>query len=223
MTLHPAARFDWERLVRRCCLPSTTKLVAYAMATYADADGSRVFPGATRLAAVTGLSERSVRGALGNLRDLGLIERTTKGGMRGTRAFADVHQLTIPDDLLERMDLLTVDEEAAPNRQPVPAAADPQPAAPACWGSPSRQLTTSQPAAPSSQPAADDTPTGRSCTPPTHYQPLTEPKTRTPVVPLGAEPPTAREGTRCEKYGHEFSGWPCLACASEAKEARHAS
>jgi hypothetical protein len=38
-------RYEWERLVRRCRLPATTKLVAAMMAHYANRDGSRIYPG----------------------------------------------------------------------------------------------------------------------------------------------------------------------------------
>src|SRR5437763_8406128 len=57
------SRYEWERWIRRCQLTPTVKLVAFVMAQYAARDGSRIYPGVNRLAAVTGLSERSVRSA----------------------------------------------------------------------------------------------------------------------------------------------------------------
>ncbi|WP_157519485.1 helix-turn-helix domain-containing protein [Modestobacter sp. Leaf380] len=224
MSVENAGRFEWERVFRRCRLPSTTKAVGFAMATYADGDGSRIYPGAARLAAVTGLSERSVRGALTNLRDLGLVHRTVKGGMRGTHAFADVYQLQIPADLLERFDLLTTDEEVVPNRQQLPPGPRSQPAAAAGTSSPNRQLSAPQPAAPSSQPAAHAPQPAAAAAHHLRDQPPTSTTTRTTVVQIPTHPQTARANPRCNKHGHEFSGWPCTACASETKGARrHAS
>lgn len=157
---YKVSRYDWERWVRRCILPSSTKLVAFVMATYAARDGSRIFPGVTRLAATTGLSERTVRTALGNLRDVGLIERVYPGGRRGTQAFADVHRLAIPADLLTRVETLNPEEDALPRRQPLPPGKPPK-------GNPNRQMSASQPATDDAQPATDDIPTGNGCTPTT--------------------------------------------------------
>lgn len=154
------SRYEWERWVRRCILPSSTKLVAFVMATYAARDGSRIFPGVTRLAATTGLSERTVRTALGNLRDVGLIERVYPGGRRGTQAFADVHRLAIPADLMDRAPMLNPDEDAVPKRQQLPPGKPDRDV-------PNRQMSASQPATDDAQPATDDIPTGNGCTPTT--------------------------------------------------------
>lgn len=157
-------RYEWERLVRRVKLGAPAKSVAAHLAQYADRDGSRVYPGATRLATVTELSERSVRGALKKLREEGWIERVEKGGHRGTQAFTDVYRLTIPVDALQQTEMVDVDEAPVPNLHEVPPGPDSQPAPHA-----------SQPAGGAAQPAPDDIPTGTRCTPPTHlpttYQP----------------------------------------------------
>ena len=158
------SRYEWERWVRRCILPSSAKLVAFVMATYAARDGSRIFPGVARLAATTGLSERTVRTALGILRDVGLIERVYPGGRRGQQAFADVHRLAIPADLTTRVEMLNPDEDALPKRQPLPSGKPRK-------NVPNRQLTTSQPATDDAQPATDDIPTGNGCTPTAHVSP----------------------------------------------------
>lgn len=157
-------RYDWERIVRRAQLPAPVKLVAFVMATYADRDGSRVYPGVARLVAVTGLSERSVRNALKVLRDKGLIQRVYKGGHRGVNAFTDVHRLAIPAELFETVEMLGPDEVAAP--QPAPRAA---------WDGSQPAGGASQPAPRASQPAGGAVPTGTTCTPPvsttTNHQP----------------------------------------------------
>ena len=168
-------RYEWERVVRRCVLPSPVKTVAAYLAQYANANGSKVYPGVARLAAVTCLSERSVRGALTTLRDLALITRTRKGSSLGRQALTDEHKLTRPDDLMRRIHMLDPDESpesAACNstcehpRTPAPPAGDKRAAA-----KEHRHLTTRTPAPPAGSPAPHDRITGTSCTPPPNDQP----------------------------------------------------
>lgn len=171
-------RYEWERVVRRCVLPAPVKAVAAYLSQYANKNGTRIYPGVARLSAVTGLSERSVRGALATLRDLELITRTRKGSSFGRQAMTDEHKLTRPADLIARVHMLDVHES------PESAACDD-----ACThaGSPARgaavrpakakehrHVTTGTPARGAGTPAPDDRITGTSCTPPTH-DPLTYP------------------------------------------------
>jgi hypothetical protein len=105
--LMPIGRFEWERLVRRIVMPPQHKLVALLLATWADADGSRVRPGLELLAAAIGRSERTAANALRSLcRDWGLLEQMTRGGGRGRSGRAADYRLTIPTDLLDRHVLL---------------------------------------------------------------------------------------------------------------------
>lgn len=106
MEPQPTPRFEWERIVRRVVMPSTQKLVALVLASYADRDGSRVRPGNEVLAAVTGQSERSVKRCLAALREVGLLVVSQRGGGRAGRGKATEYQLTIPVDLLDRVVLL---------------------------------------------------------------------------------------------------------------------
>lgn len=103
-------RFDWERLVRRIVMPSSlksTKLVALMMATYADADGSSIYPSVERLADVCQLGRSTVSNALKWLRDDALlIHRHHHGSNKGGRKLADVYQLCRPDDWEDRFTLL---------------------------------------------------------------------------------------------------------------------
>ena len=149
---HFAGRFEWERIVRRCRLRPLTKYVGMVLAQYANSDGTNAFPSVAKLARVTGLSERSVRNALSDMRSTGLIKRVQKGGLRGTQAIPDVHCLVIPADLLERVELLTPGEDEPPNRQEVPVGDGPN----RHVVPPNRQETTAQP-------APDDSPTGTTC------------------------------------------------------------
>jgi len=74
----------------------STKLIALILATYASEDGSRIFPGRERLAAVAGLSTRQVTRALLKLEDLGLVFKVHDGRLIGKRGLASVYQLTVP-------------------------------------------------------------------------------------------------------------------------------
>lgn len=99
-------RFQWERALLRLDLPGTTKLVALALATYADGEtGEDIHPGEDRLAADCGLSDRVIRRHLATLRTAGLIERTARGVSNQYRRAADEYALRLPDDLTERVAL----------------------------------------------------------------------------------------------------------------------
>jgi hypothetical protein len=103
----PVGRYDWERIVRRAVMPVRHKLVALVLATYADANGTRVRPGMDVLAAVTGQGESTVRRLVTDLRgSYGLLEVVTRGGGRKGRGKATEYRLVLPVDLLERIELL---------------------------------------------------------------------------------------------------------------------
>lgn len=121
--LQPAKRFDWERIVRRCRIPAQTKFVAYTLAQYGDHNGQGIRPGLERLAAVCEMGERTIKRHLAALIGLGLIERLANGGGRNQRA--SVYRLTVPEDLLERVDLLNPDEVTQANRVAPVASAQP--------------------------------------------------------------------------------------------------
>lgn len=115
LELEPIGRYEWERLVRRARLPKPVKLLALVLATHADPDGSRVRPGLPVLASVTGDSERNVRRLLALLVDeLGLLRQVARGGGRGGKGRASVYRLTIPVDLLDRLEMLSP-EDAPPD------------------------------------------------------------------------------------------------------------
>jgi DNA-binding transcriptional ArsR family regulator len=99
----PPLRYEWERVIRALPLPSGAKHVALNAATYANADGSGIYPGNERTVADTGLSDSTVRRAYRLLRDVGLLDRIVEGRSRGRRGVADEYRLAIPDDVLERV------------------------------------------------------------------------------------------------------------------------
>lgn len=175
--IHYAGRYEWERILRRCVLhPQPVKTVAAYLAQYANADGTNVRPGVDRLAAVSGLSERSVRGALTTLRELDLITRTRLGSSLGRQALTDEYRLSYPDDIYRRVHMLDPDESPASAacdsacqhpRSPAPHAGDN-----ASRGTEHRHLVPGTPAPHAGTPAPHDTNTGTTCTPPPKDQPL---------------------------------------------------
>jgi hypothetical protein len=101
----PPTRFEWERAILALALPSTTKLVALALAVYADAKtGEHAHPGEDRLAVDCGLADRVVRRHLFTLRHLRLVDRTWKGRANQYRRMADEYALAIPSDVVEHLD-----------------------------------------------------------------------------------------------------------------------
>lgn len=108
MTLHLAKRFEWERIVRRVVMPAATKLVAFTLAQYGSQNGDAIHPGFERLAAVCGMGHSTVRRHVDALLALGLVERVSNGG--GPNKLAARYRLTIPEDLLERVQMLDPDE-----------------------------------------------------------------------------------------------------------------
>ena len=114
-TREPIGRFEWERILRRIQVSApSVKLVGFTMATYADADGCRVRPGQSRLAAVMGTSVSTVRRGQSELEAIGMLDMVVKGRSYGRGhqgAFASEYRLTIPSDLLERVPMLDPDEQ----------------------------------------------------------------------------------------------------------------
>lgn len=91
-------RYRWERRLLASSLPTATKCVGLALATFANGAGDNAHPGETRLAEACTLSVRQVRRHLAVLRDQGLVERTHEGSSTGRRALADVYQLLLPTE-----------------------------------------------------------------------------------------------------------------------------
>nr|WP_271189789.1 helix-turn-helix domain-containing protein [Dactylosporangium matsuzakiense] len=94
---------SWIEVVRRARLGRTTKAVALMMATYADSDGTRVFPGVARLAVDCELTYNVVQTSLRKLRAAGLIEVVRQASRRG---YADEYRLILADDLPDRLEVL---------------------------------------------------------------------------------------------------------------------
>jgi DNA-binding transcriptional ArsR family regulator len=102
---HGAAVNEWVSVIRRACLQPTVKLVALTIASYADPDGTKVFPGIARLTVQCGVDYRSVQRALARLREARLIEMTRRGARRNGKS--DEYRLILGADLLEKIHVPT--------------------------------------------------------------------------------------------------------------------
>jgi len=120
--VHAANRYEWEAIIRRVrfggCVRgsgrrdtsgrqtrgglagSTVTAVALVMATYADPDGTRVYPGDAQVAVALESSLRTVEACRRLLVELGLLTQTDTGRTR-------TYRLTLPSDLLDRVEVLT--------------------------------------------------------------------------------------------------------------------
>ena len=98
-------RWTWIDVVRRTRLGRTTKGIAFLVATYADNDGSRVFPGLAVLAVAAEVDYKTAKRAVGELVKAGLLERVGRRG--ASRGSSTEYRLVLAEDLLERVDVLT--------------------------------------------------------------------------------------------------------------------
>lgn len=123
-------RFDWERIIRRVVMPSNlraTKLVALMLATYADGDGTSIYPGTERLADSCQLGRSTVSESLRWLRESFLIYRNEHGNNKGGRKLADKYQLCRPSDWEDRFVLLAESGKDDSFAIPRPRRANPRP------------------------------------------------------------------------------------------------
>jgi hypothetical protein len=104
-------RNDWEPVWRRVVADPAIKLVGWTAASWANPDGTRIFPGVRLLALTTGLTETTVKNALGVIREAKLMWRYVEGSKYGRGGVADAYRLTVPDDILDRVPMLTPEYE----------------------------------------------------------------------------------------------------------------
>lgn len=96
-------RSEWRRTVLACRLGPSTTSVALGLSMAVGPDGRGASPGVALLAHQLELGEPTVRRALTALRDVGLIVRTERGSVASRRDQSDRYDLTIPDDLKDRV------------------------------------------------------------------------------------------------------------------------
>lgn len=107
--LKAASPREWMKVWTRVRAAPSVKCVGAFAAFFADyGDGANVRPGTVILAAVSGeMSDRTVKLALAQIRDWGLMWRYIEGSRQGRRGIADVYRLTIPEDIFARVPMLT--------------------------------------------------------------------------------------------------------------------
>jgi biotin operon repressor len=98
-------KIEWQRTVLAARLGAAATAVALAVSVYADEDGCHADPGVRRLAHGLSLSEATVRRALTDLREIGLLVRSVRGSTAEKRSQADRYDLALPDDLPERVQI----------------------------------------------------------------------------------------------------------------------
>jgi DNA-binding transcriptional ArsR family regulator len=101
---------EWVNVVRRGRLGPTVKLVALTIATYANSDGTKIFPGIARLAVQCEVDYRTARRALAALRSMGLIELVKRGARKLGKS--DEYRLILSASLLEHCEIPTPDAES---------------------------------------------------------------------------------------------------------------
>lgn len=87
----------WLDLIMRMDVPPQRKSVAFALARFANADGSRVFPGQNKVADMAGLHETNARKHIRALLTVGMLKVVQRGGGRG--GATTTYRLTRPADL----------------------------------------------------------------------------------------------------------------------------
>lgn len=99
---HGATVRQWTDVLRRTCMVKSTKLVGFLLATYADSNGTRIFPGVARVSVECGLTYNMTQAAMAELRSAGLIEVVRQAARRGE---SDEYRLVLAPDLMERIEV----------------------------------------------------------------------------------------------------------------------
>ena len=91
--------FDWQRALLESSLPKETKTVGWALSTYTNKHGGNAHPGEALLAErLAPMTTRTVRTHLARLRAEGFILRVVRGSTAEHKRWADVYELTFPDE-----------------------------------------------------------------------------------------------------------------------------
>lgn len=91
---------EWTRVWLRVIAVPSVKCTGMACAAFADyRTGANVRPGTLLLCKVTGLSERSVRDSLSQIREWGFLWRYAEGKSKGRSRTFDAYRLVFPDKL----------------------------------------------------------------------------------------------------------------------------
>jgi hypothetical protein len=112
---HPSKLYDWISIIDRCTFeglgvaPKTIRAIAIRYALHANPDGSKCHPGPAKVSALTGFEYKTVKRVLAILDAYGFRTKTASGcGPRGERKVsANTYQLTIAEDLIDRLDVVS--------------------------------------------------------------------------------------------------------------------
>lgn len=88
---------DWINLIFRMKIPTNCYGVAIALARFASTDGTNVFPGAKKIADMAKMDEKTARGHIKALLELGMLALKKRGG--GRAGNPSVYRLTRPADI----------------------------------------------------------------------------------------------------------------------------
>jgi len=99
--LRPVDPRTWEPVWARVIANPSVKNTGFALLVWAGwKDGAKIRPGTWRLMRATGIrSDTTIRGALRQMRDWGLIWRYYEAATSGIADDADEYRLTFPDDI----------------------------------------------------------------------------------------------------------------------------
>lgn len=112
---------EWLHIWHEVAAKPPVKVVGYALLKFADYwDGADIFPGEEALAAMTQQTTRTVRKALAEMREWGLIWRYVEGSAHGRQGVADAYRLTVPDDLATCVPLIVEVAALADHRNEIP-------------------------------------------------------------------------------------------------------
>jgi hypothetical protein len=91
----------WEPAWARVIATPAVKCTGYALLVWAGwKDGTEIRPGEWRIMRATGIrSGTTIRAALAQMRDWGLIWRYYEARLSGIEGDADAYRLTFPDDI----------------------------------------------------------------------------------------------------------------------------
>lgn len=119
-TSAPRLLFAWRKAIAKSDLPPTVRLVAHTLGLHMNPDGSSCHPGDALVAKESGLSDRSVRSAIGRLMNDGWLVQlaggcTTKGERRLARElFPRIPTAASPAGVVRRLPRHHVPTTVAP-------------------------------------------------------------------------------------------------------------
>lgn len=101
----------WTELVRRARMSREQKLAALVLASYANADGTKIHCSAARLAVDAEIGYATARRYIARLRTIGLLELVARGNRR--RGRADEYRLIIDPHVTEHLEIPDPDQYKA--------------------------------------------------------------------------------------------------------------